>query len=165
MTSKDDLTLSDVTQEDLDLLRPENPSDVRRIQLGKRLAELVYLRGMTQTDAIMQLWPNMARKNAELNSTRIMRQYEVLDRLYEMIPPKIREDEFERMFNWLKERAFSRGDERLVLELLDRFAKANGRYKQELTVEVNRGERDILRLERARKILADKGLSFDDVTV
>jgi len=130
------------------------------IKRGRELAYLIYIDGYKQQDAVAKVFPNSPAESCAKHSSRVIRQYKVLDRLYDLLPDKIREDEFEKMFNWLKERAFNKNDDKMILELLDRYGKAFNKFKQDFNVTIDRGEDYIKRLECAKKLLVDQGVDL-----
>lgn len=135
---------------------------LRQLAIGRRLAKLIHLDGMTQTAAIMKVFPHLNRASAGQNGTRICNTYKVTQCLLDMLPSELPDDMFEKLMSILTFKAINTQDEKLMLEVTDRHAKFKAKYKAEVPTG-NVGEEYLKRVERARKLIAEKGILEGDI--
>lgn len=150
-----------LTQSDSDTVLTARQLQI--IQRGKKLAKLIFFDGLSQTDAILKVFPHLKRESAGQNATRILAFHKVNERLFEMLPASIDEDATERLWHLLAQSALRNNNEKMLLELLDRHAKLSGKFKNDLNVNVSRDEEYLKRVELAKKLLAKQSIDINQI--
>lgn len=133
-----------------------HPDEVRTL-IGKRLARL-FAEGKSKADCVRQVFPKMSDNSARTNAPSIFRRYQVVQHLMEFFPADLGDKDCERLIHLLLDKAIQKGDDYLLLQLVDRIAKIQGKYTEKLQLESKSLDEENARLREAESVLKRAGL-------
>jgi len=126
--------------------------------IGKRLAFLWYIQRMPKWECVKQLFPKNNDESAKRNSTVVFTRYRVLDHVLGMLSSRIDDKFVEKMLYRLAMRGLETNSDSLILEVVDRVAKIQGKYKDKLEVTMPDLEKDSEKAEHAKEVLRRAGI-------
>ena len=139
------------------------PEELRKL-IATKLAKL-FIDGNTKADCVRFVFPKMSRNSARTNAPFIFRRYNVIERVMELFPDKLGDKDCERLLNYLKGKAFERGDDNLILQIVDRIAKLQGKFTEKFQVETKSLEEEEFRLKEATIVLARAGIDQSKINL
>lgn len=132
------------------------PDEVRAL-IGRRLAKLLA-DGLSKADCVRRVFPKMSETSARTNSTTIFRRYEVVKYLLELFPQDLGKQNCEALINYLIDKALTKGDDYMILQIVDRIAKIQGKYSEKIQIEARNLDEEDARLREAESVLKRAGI-------
>lgn len=133
-----------------------HPDELRNL-VGKKLARL-FLEGNSKADCVRQVFPKFSSDNARKASPTIFRRYEVTRHVLDMLPSKFKDDDCEKLLHHLIDKAMTKQDDYLILQIIDRIAKIQGKFSDNLNIKVANLEEEDARVKEAEIVLRRAGV-------
>lgn len=120
--------------------------------IGIKLAKH-FLAGLNRKQCVQEVFPKMNENSARKNAPHIFRRYEVNERAKELLPKTVSKKDVEGLLNYILENALNKKDDFLILQIIDRIAKIQGRYTEKIEISNSDLEKEKQELEEAHQVL------------